>query len=71
MTMTTSDAAPDILARAQALRAKVCSETHAWVRLDVLEGLIEEITALRALGPRRPVPSIADIVKKQAQEGKP
>jgi hypothetical protein len=69
--MTTSDAAPDILARAQALRAKVCSETHCWVRLDVLEGLIDEITVLRAVGPRRPpAASVADIVNK-AKEGKP
>lgn len=71
--MTTSDtAAPDFLARAQAIRAKVCSETHTWVRLDILEGLIEEITVLRAVGPRRPaVASVADIVNRGKQEGKP
>jgi hypothetical protein len=63
--------APDILARAQALRAKVCSETHCWIRLDVLEGLIEEITTLRR--QRRPgvVGSVADIVNRGKQEGKP
>jgi hypothetical protein len=55
----TTDSPPDFLARAQAIRNKVCAETHAWVRLDVLEGLIAEIEMNRAR-PRSP----ADIVKK-------
>lgn len=68
--MTTSET--DFLARAQAVRQKVCTETHCWVRLDLLEGLIDEITVLRAVGPRRPaVTSVAEIVNRGKQEGKP
>lgn len=70
MTMTPSDTR-DILDRAQAQRAKTCAETNVWIRLDLLEGLIDEIITLRR--QRRPgiVGSVADIVNKGKQEGKP
>lgn len=37
----------EVLERARAIRAKVCAETHCWVRLDILEGLIDEVETLR------------------------
>jgi hypothetical protein len=37
----------DFLDRAKAQQAKTAAETHCWIRLDLLEGLIGEIEALR------------------------
>lgn len=56
-----------MLERAKAVQLKVACETHAWVRLDLLEGLILEIETLndeverrRAVSPE----SVAEIVAR-------
>lgn len=57
----------EALDRALLLRDKARAETNVWVRLDVLEGLVE--LALRSKGG--PVASVAEIVNRGKQEGKP
>lgn len=37
----------EFLERAKAAQAKVAGETSVWIRLDLLEGLIGDIEALR------------------------
>lgn len=55
------------LERAKAVQLKTATETHCWVRLDLLEGLIAEIEALRDEVERRRIvspESVAEITKR-------